>query len=280
VLTEDAPEAESISPADQALDLLRANHLQHDVEARVSFSRWAVPVVLIALAIGLVWTYSPVLKRKDYGVRLAQQHTEAKAASKAMIAGGKARSAVPDNTQANAFSTRGQESPHVATGPPASASAQTLSGIRVLEQNGGPPDGGEATTSFQHAVLSGDPNAQFELGAAYALGRGVPADPVTGYTWLTLAFANGDRQAETLIRELTRKLNQSEIARIRWNVGEMYANGVGVHPDKVTAYMWHLLAESAGETRRARSQLASTMTDDERSEARARASQWLRKHHR
>jgi TPR repeat protein len=62
----------------------------------------------------------------------------------------------------------------------------------------------------------------------------------------------------------------------------MYANGVGVHPDKVTAYMWHLLAESAGETPGtvARSQLASTMTDDEKSEAKARASQWLRKHHK
>jgi hypothetical protein len=144
------------------------------------------------------------------------------------------------------------------------------------------PDGGEATTSFQQAVLSGDPNAQFELGTAYALGRGVPADPVTGYTWLTLAFANGDRQAEISIRKLKRKLSQSEIARVRWNVGEMYANGVGVHPDKVTAYMWYLLAESAGETRStiARSQLASTMTDDERSEGYARASQWLRNHHK
>src|SRR5947199_5959772 len=60
----------------------------------------------------------------------------------------------------------------------------------------------------------------------------------------------------------------------------MYANGVGVHPDKVTAYMWHLLAEFAGETRSriARSQLDPTMTADQKSEANARASQWLRRH--
>ena len=296
-LTEAAPEAAPVSPADQALDLLRAdliradlvradlaraNHLQHNVEARVSLFRWAVPVLLLAIATGLVWRYSPVLKRRYYAVRLAQQHTEAKAVSKAMIAGGKRRGAVPGNTQAKVFSTREQESPHVVTAPPASASAQSLSGTRVLQQNGGPPDGSEATTSFRQAALSGDPKAQFELGAAYALGRGVPADPVGGYTWLTLAVANGDRQAETLIRELTRKLSQSDIARVRWTVGEMYANGIGVHPDKVTAYMWDLLAESAGESRStvARSRLASTMTDDERAEARARASQWLRKHHR
>jgi hypothetical protein len=244
VETDNAPaETVSVSPGDQALDLLRANHsLQHSVETRGFGSRWAVLallIALVALAIGLGRTYGPVLKRK------------------------------------------GRESPHGETVPPVSASAQTLSGIRVGEEDGGRPEAGEATKSFQQAALSGDPNAQLQLGTAYALGRGVPADPVTGYTWLTLAFANGDQAAETLIRDLTRKLSQSEIARIRWNLGEMYANGVGVHPDKVTAYMWHLLAESAGETRSAdaRSHLASTMTDDERSEANARAAQWLRRHH-
>jgi TPR repeat protein len=104
---------------------------------------------------------------------------------------------------------------------------------------------------------------------------------VTAYTWLTLAFANGDQGAETLIRQLTGKLNQAEIARIRWNLGEMYAKGIGVRHDKVTAYMWHLLAESAGESRSstARSQLSYTMTDEEKPEAEARASQWLRRHH-
>src|SRR5207244_11722495 len=123
---------------------------------------------------------------------------------------------------------------------------------------------------------------QVELGPAYALGRGVPADPVVAYTWLTLAFANGDEQAEGLIRELTRELSQSEIARIRGKLGEMYANGVGVHPDKVTAYMWHLLAEFAGETRSrsARSRLDPTMTADQKSVANAGAAQWLRRHQR
>jgi general secretion pathway protein A len=244
VQIENAPaETASVSPADQALDLLRANCRQHIVKTRVSGSRWAVlalSITLVALTIGLGGRYSPVLKRKA------------------------------------------QESPHAETVPPISASAQTLSGIRVLEEDGGRQNADKATNSFQQAALSGDPNAQLELGTAYALGRGVPADPVIGYTWLTLAFANGDQEAETLIRDLTRKLSQPEIARIRWNLGEMYANGVGVHSDKVTAYMWHLLAESAGETRStiARSHLASTMTDDERSEANARASQWLRRHHK
>src|SRR5438094_729414 len=164
--------------------------------------------------------------------------------------------------------------------PPVSSTSQPLSASPKPQRHGRRPEAAETTEPYQQAAFSGDPNAQFELGTAYALGRGVAADPVIAYTWLTLAFANGDQQAESLIRELTQKLSQSEIARIRWNLGEMYANGVGVHPDKVTAYMWHLLAEFAVETRSriARSQLDPTMTADQKSEANARASQWLRRH--
>src|SRR5256885_1256872 len=139
----------------------------------------------------------------------------------------------------------------------------------------------EPSSQVLQAARSGDPNAQFELGTAYASGRGVPEDSVTAYTWLTLAFANGNKQAESLISELTRRIDSAEIARIRWNIGEMYADGVGVQQDNVTAYMWYLLAEISGETRSrvARERLARSMTADQKSEAQARASEWLRKHH-
>jgi type II secretory pathway predicted ATPase ExeA len=131
------------------------------------------------------------------------------------------------------------------------------------------------------AARSGDANAQLELGTAYATGRGVPEDFVTAYTWLTLAFANGNKQAKSLISELTRRLDSAEIARVRRNIGEMYAEGIGVPQDNETAYMWHLLAEISGETRNrvARERLALRMTADQKSEAQARASEWLRKHH-
>ena len=269
------------SAADQALDLLRATALREVTETRVSSSRWAVLallIALVALAVGLAGGHRAVQKRKDSVMRLAQQPSGSKAPSKALIAG-KEESRVPSNTKTNPFSPSGQESAQESA-PPVSSTSQPLSASPVPQQHGGRPEAAETREPFQQAALSGDPNAQFELGTAYALGRGVPADPVVAYTWLTLAFANGDEQAEGLIRELTRKLSQSEIARIRWNLGEMYANGVGVHPDKVTAYMWHLLAEFAGETRSriARSQLDPTMTADQKSEANARASQWLRRH--
>ena len=139
----------------------------------------------------------------------------------------------------------------------------------------------DPSSQVLQAARSGDANAQLELGTAYATGRGVPEDFVTAYTWLTLAFANGNKQAMSLISELTRRLDSAEIARIRWNIGEMYADGIGVPQDNVTAYMWHLLAELSGETRSrvARERLARSMTADQKSEAQARASEWLRKHH-
>lgn len=138
----------------------------------------------------------------------------------------------------------------------------------------------DPSSQLLQAARSGDASAQLELGTAYATGRGGPEDFVTAYTWLTLAFANGNQQAESLIRELTRRLDSAEIARIRWNVGEMYAKGIGVPQDNVTAYMWHLLAEFSGETRSrlARERLAHSMTADQKFEAQARASDWLRKH--
>src|SRR5437660_437232 len=268
------------SAADKALDRLRATALQEITETRVSRSRWAalaLLIALVALAVGLAGGHLTVLKRKDSVMRLAQQLTGRKAPSKAVIVGKEESRTVPSNTKANPFSPPRQASAQESA-PQVSSTSRPLSASPVPQQHGRKPEA--ATEPFQQAALSGDPNAQFELGAAYALGRGVPADPVIAYTWLTLAFANGDQQAESLIRELTRKLSQSEIAHIRWNLGEMYANGVGVQPDKVTAYMWHLLAEFAGETRSriARSQLDPTMTADQKSEANARASQWLRRH--
>src|SRR5438309_4157829 len=270
------------SAADQALDRLRATALQELVETRVSGSRWAVLallIALVALAVGLAGGHRTLQKRKDSVMRLVQQPSGSKAPSKALIAGKEESRTVPSNTKTNPFSPSGQESAQESA-PPVSSTSQPLSASPVPQQHGGRPEAAETTEPFQQAALSGDPNAQLELGTAYQPGRGLRADPVVAYTWLTLAFANGDEQAEGLIRELTRKLSQSEIARIRWNLGEMYANGVGVHPDKVTAYMWHLLAEFAGETRSriARSQLDPTMTADQKSEANARASQGLRRH--
>jgi type II secretory pathway predicted ATPase ExeA len=275
VQAESAPaETASVSAA-EALDRLWPTPAEYFDEPQSSPSYWSVLAILMVLVIGLAWRYIPVLEQKGYFPRIEQQFTQIKKPSEVVMTGKNERRTVSDDANANTFSPRVQEPTGERGVPSVGDSTQTSSAT-----NGIRPVPGEVTKSFQQAALSGDPQAQRELGTVYALGRGVPADPVIGYVWLTLSVLNGDQQAEPLIRELTPKLSSSEIARIRWNLGEMYANGVGVQPDKVAAYMWHLLAESAGETRStgARSRLASTMTDGEKSEANARASEWLRKH--
>jgi hypothetical protein len=168
--------------------------------------------------------------------------------------------------------------------PPSSHSADVVSHAAFASKNRSERQDTRgkqrATSDLLQAARSGDPSAQFRIGAAYVEGDGVAADVLTGYTWLTVAFANGNKEAEPLIRELSRNLTESQIAQIRLKLGQMYAVGIGVRSDKVTAYMWDLLAEFSGEARGrfAISELDRTMTVDQKIEARARAVEWLRKH--
>lgn len=267
-------ETASAESAGHLLDLARANS-QRWSEARDSRPHriiFALFTVLVVLVIGIAVTYGPVAKWKASVVRRSQQLAEAKAATKPTLKG----TTHKDNVQT--FAAGG----NVSAREPLRLGEQKPSLIRVLKNKGVQLELAEDMKGFEQAALSGDPNAQFELGTAYALGRGVPVDVVTAYTWLTLAFANGKPEAESLLRDLTRTTHPQDIARIRWNLGQMYANGIGVPADKIAAYMWQLLAASAGETRSssAQSELAATMTPGEVSQAQVRASEWLKRHHR
>lgn len=61
--------------------------------------------------------------------------------------------------------------------------------------------------------------AAYGLGVCYARGQGVPADPVRGYAWLTVAQAMsrpGSPTAEIILRErnyLKRRMSPSDISR-------------------------------------------------------------------
>jgi hypothetical protein len=222
-------------------------------------SRWhlVIPAVLLVCVVALIYL-------------LAARHNP---------------SATPQDSETQAAQQLTPTAPATAAVPPEPAPKPSLaehpdgtSNTDVASVGDNTLPGGIA--DLLRAARSGNPQAQFELGNAYLLGNGVPADRVSAYTWLTLAFANDNQQAESRIRELSRSLNASEIAQVRRNLGEMYADGIGVHPDKVTAYMWQLLADSAGDTRShdERDQLARSMTPDEIAEAQTRASEWLRKH--
>ncbi|HMC73584.1 MAG TPA: tetratricopeptide repeat protein [Terriglobales bacterium] len=158
--------------------------------------------------------------------------------------------------------------------------AQYTLGLKLLQGDGVPPNEADAITWFRQAAQRGNPSAEFQLGTAYMLGRGVRQDSVEGYTWLTLASKNGDTQAEQSLRELTPKLSPSEMARVRFNLAEMYRQGIGTGADKRTAYVWYVLAEAAGEkdSTKAKLDLARSMSQAQVADATAEAVTWLRRH--
>jgi TPR repeat protein len=86
---------------------------------------------------------------------------------------------------------------------------------------------------FERAAEAGNAKAQFQLGTALIEGRGVRSDNLQAYTWLTLSPSQGDANAQALIRELTPRLAQSDIARVRWNLAEMFRRHRGTRePDE------------------------------------------------
>ena len=72
---------------------------------------------------------------------------------------------------------------------------------------------------------AGDADAQFNLGASYDDGRGVPQDAAEAVRWFRLAADQGDAVAQNLL-------------------GTMYRNGEDVPQDDVLAHMWYSLSAS------------------------------------
>ena len=64
----------------------------------------------------------------------------------------------------------------------------------------------------------GNAIAQYNLGLAYAEGRGVPADPIEAYAWLSLAMENGARGQA--LNFLITTLDNSTLAAARERLAE------------------------------------------------------------
>ncbi len=69
--------------------------------------------------------------------------------------------------------------------------------------------------------------AQFNLGAMYERGQGVPQDYFQAVRWYRRAAEQGHASAQ-------------------FNLGLMYNRGQGVMPNVIQAYMWILLATGEG----------------------------------
>lgn len=124
----------------------------------------------------------------------------------------------------------------------------------------------------------GDQEAQLALAQRYQAGAGVPRNLRKAYSWYIIAGEAGSDAARQQSRSLTSQFTDSQIAAIRFEVGDMYAKGMGTpRPDNIAAYKWFVLAEAAGD-KRAKAQLqklAASMRPPEVQEARTRASAWL-----
>ncbi|KKW90038.1 hypothetical protein YP76_21540 [Sphingobium chungbukense] len=70
--------------------------------------------------------------------------------------------------------------------------ADVKKGVDAWQQG----DYGKAVTEWQPLAQAGDPDAQFNMGQAYKLGRGVKADPATAINWYRKAAAQGHSRAE------------------------------------------------------------------------------------
>lgn len=108
---------------------------------------------------------------------------------------------------------------------------------------------------------SGEPNAQFELGAAYARGQGSAESYTEAVKWLTRSADQGNVTAAAAL-------------------GAFYWAGRGVTQDYVDAYVWSSVAELEGDEASSYriTILQSRMSPAELVEAKRRATTWFRLH--
>ena len=73
-------------------------------------------------------------------------------------------------------------------------------------------DADKAVQWARQSAEQGNANGQFNLGAAYAGGRGVPQDNVEAYKWYLLSDAGGNKQASERMKELASRMTGAQVA--------------------------------------------------------------------
>ncbi len=108
-----------------------------------------------------------------------------------------------------------------------SANAQFNMGAIYDNGDGVPEDDAEAAKWYQQAAEQGHVNAQFNLGVMYANGEGVAKNAAEAANWYRKAADQGDHRAQ-------------------YNLGALYANGEGVPQSNIESYVWWNLAAMSG----------------------------------
>ncbi|MFM8233578.1 MAG: tetratricopeptide repeat protein [Holophagaceae bacterium] len=101
----------------------------------------------------------------------------------------------------------------------------------------------------------GNVDAQYNLGAMYANGQGVPQDDVQAVKWTRLAA-------------------DQEHIKAQFNLGVAYTNGRGVPQDDVQAHMWFNLAAAQGQGETYRDLVEQMMTPQQIAQAQELARNW------
>ena len=134
--------------------------------------------------------------------------------------------------------------------------AQTVrSGIEAWQKG----DTAGAVAIWRPLAEKGDPDAAFNLGQAYRLGKGVPLDLTQAQDWLERAARKGHTDAQATLGLLLFQ-NGNRVTGMRWLksaaeagepramliVGTALYNGDGVTADPVTAYAYVSRAAAKG----------------------------------
>ncbi|WP_447724721.1 SPOR domain-containing protein [Sphingomonas koreensis] len=119
----------------------------------------------------------------------------------------------------------------------------------------------KALAEWRGPAAAGDADAQFNMGQAYKLGRGVPVDLAVAEEWYRKAALQGHPQAEesygltlfennkrTQAAEWLAKAAGRGEARAQYVLGTMYFNGDGVERDWVRGYALTVRAAAQGMT--------------------------------
>lgn len=137
----------------------------------------------------------------------------------------------------------------------APAAADTRAGVEAWQRG----DYARAIAEWRPAAVSGDADAQFNLGQAYKLGHGVPVDPAQAEQWYRRAAQQGHQQAEDNLGLLLFQQGQRAQAlpflersaargdpRAQLIFGTMLYNGDGVPRDYPRAYALILRSSAQG----------------------------------
>lgn len=135
------------------------------------------------------------------------------------------------------------------------ALADVKAGVEAWAQG----DYRKAVEEWRPAAIAGDADAQFNLGQAYKLGRGVPVDPTLAESWFRKAAAQGHVQAADnyglALFQLGKRAEaqpwlEKSVARgeprAQLVLGTMLFNGDGVTRDYPRAYALMTLASQNG----------------------------------